>query len=153
MNKSTRIINPEAYYQRARANRLAGEIRWLMGRRRAPFWGNALRLDDLTSRDDAGDFCENRLLGDGGASVESLVSRIDGGGGSADNGRWRIELERVVASLKGTDRAIWFALLADWRTAPAAKIAHTNRPHVDRLKKTLRQKLDVAHRLWKRRQK
>ena len=145
------IRNPEAYYQKVLFNTIESENRWLMAQCRAPFWGNALKLDDNRSHNDENDFRENSLDSDNGAGAEAIVANLDRGSEPSDNGEWRRLFAKAFATLDDTAKAITLALAKDWRTAVAARMANTNRPHVDRVKKLLRVKLAAAHEAWKHR--
>lgn len=152
MKKYKVIKNPEAYYDKVLANTLASENRWLMAKCRAPFWGNALKLDDNRSHDDEdGDFRQNILDSDRGAGVEAIVNHLDRGLEPSANSEWRKLFSEAFNSLDDTAKAIVIALTKDWRTAVAARFANTNRPHVDRVKKMLRSKFAAAHEAWKHR--
>lgn len=151
MNEKAEIMNPEAYYDKALKNTLASEIRWATAKRRAPFWGDALRLDDLRSHSDKGDFRENSCDSDKNAGVEAIIASLDRGLEASGNGEWRSLFSEAFAALDDTAKAIAIALANDWRTAVAARMANTNRPHVDRVKESLRVKFAAAHEAWKHR--
>lgn len=151
MIKNEVIRNPEAYYDKVLSNTLASENRWLMAKRRAPFWGNALKLDDNRSHDDDDDFRQNILGSDKGAGVEAIVNHLDHGLEQSANSEWRKLFAEAFNSLDNKAKTIVIALAKDWRTAVAARLANTNRPHVDRVKKVLRNKFAAAHEAWKHR--
>ncbi len=145
------IHNPEAYYQKALFNTIESENRWLLAKCRAPFWGNALKLDDNRSHNDESDFRENSLDSDNGAGVAAIVNHLDRGLEQSANSEWRTFFAEAFNSLDATAKVIVLALTQDWRTAVAARLANTNRPHVDRVKKLLRVKFAAAYEAWKHR--
>jgi len=63
---------------------------------------------------------------------------------------WRTLWKRERATLPPTGRSVLDALLVDWRTAPAAKIAAASRPTVDRWKKLFQKIFAQCFQAWER---
>jgi len=81
---------------------------------------------------------------DRGAGAAALYAAIE------PEPLWKTLWKRSRAKLPPTGRCVLDALLVDWRTAPAAKIAGVSRPSVDKWKKLFRKNFAQCFRAWKR---
>jgi len=80
---------------------------------------------------------------DRGARAEAMYAAIE------VEPYWRTLWKRTRANLPPTGREVLDALLDDWRTRPAARIAGVSQPTVDKWKKLFK-KFAQCFRAWKR---
>ena len=79
------------------------------------------------------------------------LARLSGRGGCAAARSRTEEFERLAAArLPPKDRAVLGALLVDWRTMPASKMAGVSRPTVDSWKTKLKTHFVQCHKAWER---
>ena len=124
------------------------DYRQAHAKKRLPFCGGAMRLDDCLL-DENDDENENALLSDCGKGAEAI--RRCGEPDPADNTAWLGEFYATVATLDSTEQKVVAALLKDMRPQVAARMAGTNRMRVYRTMEKLRKLLATAHSLWLRR--
>ena len=145
------IINTNNYLKKAHYNEKRSEYRWKNAKRRKQFWGASKSIEDRRADGDDGEYRETTRDSDNGEFVDEFVFELDKEVIKARNAEIVRMFNEIVNELDETGKAIVEALKRDYRTAVAAKIAYTNRPHVDRVKKLLRVKLVPVYALWKKR--
>lgn len=124
------------------------DIRQANAKKRRPFCGGALSLDDCLL-DENDHERENSMFSDKGNGAEAI--RNCGERASEADDAWRHEFRRVVSFLNDVEKGIVLALAKDFRPQAAARMAHTNRKRVYRTIEKLRKLLATAHSLWLRR--
>lgn len=151
MNKKLKDNRGYTLDAEARTKEKQAEIydyRQAHAKKRLPFWGGAVRLDDCLY-DENGNEKENSLLSDHGLGAEA-IRRCGEPAPKADK-TWLHEFHRVFSTLNDVEKGIVLALAKDFRPQVAARIAGTNRMRVYRTIEKLRKLLATAHSLWLRR--
>ena len=90
-------------------------------------------------------------VSDGGQGVSTSVGIVSATVDGDENlPRWLVLWRRKRLELTPKRRAVLDALAVDWRTRPAAKIAHVSRPTVDLAKKIFKVHFAQCFQVWKR---
>ncbi|MGN0847225.1 MAG: hypothetical protein ACI4RA_07565 [Kiritimatiellia bacterium] len=115
------------------------DLRQSYAKKRAPFWANAVRLDDCLETED-GSITENALLSDNGICAQKIRTM-------GEMEPWQVEFGRVMATLTPTERRVVEALDQDTRPTAVARITGINRRQVYRVLNSLRKLLKNCHTL------
>ena len=142
------IINTNNYLKKACYNEKRSEYRWKNAKRRKQFWGTAKSLEDCHADGDDGEYRETTRDSDNGEYAERLFSEVEKEVSKKLFEKIINDINEIIKSLNATDQKIAEALKEDFRTAVAARITNSNRPHVDRVKKLLRVKLAPVYAEW-----
>ena len=134
--------NPDALLNKMRLDADKNDQRQAFAKKRADFWGKAIRHDECREDED-GHPMENTALSDRGRGAEIIRS----------HGRdplWLRLFNRAYDALDDQDKEIVDALFVDMRPAVAARIANTNRQRVYRVIARFREQLIPAFRAYRK---
>ena len=146
--KDNRGYALDALARRMELNAEADDYRQAHCKKRLPFMGGAIRLDDCLL-DENGDERESSLLSDGGRGAAAIRAALDEAVRGDSAASWLIEFRRAVATLGEVEQRVVAALMEDYRPQIAARKAATNRQRVYRTLAKLREVLAEAHALWR----
>ena len=142
--KTGKVVNdnPDALLNKMRLDAEKYDRRQALAKKRAAFWGKAIRYDDCREDED-GHPIENAVLSDRGRGAAIIRS-------FGEDPLWLRLFNRAYNALDEQDKEIVDALFVDTRPAVAARIANTNRQRVYRVIARFRKMLIPAFRAYQK---